>query len=120
MQKLPLKLLKPGMVLGRAVLNENGIPLISENTGLTDKLIARLENMKIAIVMVKGCPVKLEQYVPKSLSARLADLEIGFSLIEDDPLMKRFKVLVKAHFIKREQDMRQYNQDDGNHAIAAE
>src|SRR5512138_3083191 len=106
MQRLPLKLLEPGMIVAKAVVNEKGIVLVSENTELTDKLISRLENMDVAKVAVKGCPVKLPNYAPKKLKDRLADLETGFSRIEKtDDLMRKFKVLVKAHFIKREKEM---------------
>ena len=88
-------------------MNEKGIALVSENTELSEKLIMRLENLGVSKVAVKGCPVKLPNYIPKSLKEKMADLEIGFSQMNGkDDLMKKYKVLLRAHFIKRENEFR--------------
>jgi hypothetical protein len=102
MQRVSIHLLKPGMQLAKEVRNDSGIVLVSENATLDEKMISRLENMGIRKVVVSGCPVpNLADYQPKSLSRKLADMETGFSLVKDDPLMQRFRVVVKDHFIRR-------------------
>ena len=100
MQRLPINLLEAGMIVGREVLNDKGIVLVSVGAELSDKLILRLENMHISKVFVKGCPVQLADYAPKSIKQKMTDLEIGFSRMGDDPLMAKFRVIVKAHMIK--------------------
>jgi hypothetical protein len=106
MQRLPINLLEPDMVVAKEVVNDKGIVLVSEGTALTEKLIFRLENMGIKKVMVKGCPVMRPDLMPKSLEAKLADMEVGFARVKDDPTMKRFRVILKAHFIKQDREAR--------------
>lgn len=106
MQRLPLKLLEPGMVVAKPVVNEKGAVLVSENSELTDKLILRLENMGIVRVAVKGFPVRLPGYAPKSLREIIQAMEQAFSRIDpSDDLMKKFRVLLKAYFIQKDREM---------------
>jgi hypothetical protein len=105
MQRLPMNLLEPGMVVAKPVTNDKGIVLVSEGTELSDRLITRLENMSVGKVMVRGYPVRLAGFTPKSLQDKLADMEKGFSPVAESETMKRFKVLVKAHFIRKEELM---------------
>ncbi len=106
MQKLPVKLITPGMILARDILNEKGIALASAGTEISDKLLFRMENMRIRHAFVKGCPVQLAQYLPRSLDEKLADMEIGFMHVGQNDLMRKFRVLLKAHFIQREKEAR--------------
>ena len=106
MQRLPIHLLEPGMVVARDVVNDKAMVLVAEDTELTGKLIFRLENMKIRNVLVQGCPVQLADYLPKTLGEKLADMKIGFSHAGDDLTMKKFRVLLKAHFIKSDNEMK--------------
>jgi len=119
MQRLPLKLLEPGMVVARQIVNEKGAVLVSQDTELTERLISRLEDMNVGKVAVKGCPVDKPGYAPKRLKDRLADVETGFSRTDPgDELMKKFKVVLKAHFIKRDEQMRAMD-DQGSQPAAA-
>jgi hypothetical protein len=102
MQRLPVQLLEPGMVVAREVVNPNGIVLINADTELDERFIARLESMGVQKVMVKGCPVQLADYMPKTLEHKLEDMERAFSRFQEDSLMQKLRVLVKAHFIQRE------------------
>ena len=104
MQWLPLDLLEPGMVVARNVVNDKGMVLVGKNAELTAGTIERLRNQRTKKVAVQGAPVQLAEYLPKTLERRLADLEIGFSLVADNPLMQKFRVLVKAHFIEKGAD----------------
>jgi hypothetical protein len=91
--------------------HNNGEPitvrvLVSENATLDEKMISRLENMGIRKVVVGGCPVEnLADYQPKTLSQKLADMDTGFSYVKKNALMERFRVLLKDHFIRRNQEM---------------
>ena len=106
MQRLPIHLLKPGMQVAKEVRNDNGIVLVSQNATLDEKMISRLENMGIRKVVVSGCPVEnLADYQPKSLPEKLADMDTGFSYVKKNALMQRFRVLLKDHFIRRNQEM---------------
>ena len=106
MQRLPINLLESGMVVAKQVLNDKGMVLVSEGTELDDRTITRLENMGVTQVMVRGYPVKLAGYTPKGLTEKLADLDRGFSRAGASKTMARLKVLVKAHFIRREEAIR--------------
>lgn len=101
MQWLPVNLLEPGMLLARNVVSDKGMVLVAENSELTAGTIERLKSQRTKKVAVQGCPVQLPDFQPKTLEQRLADLEIGFSRVADDPLMQKFRVLVKAHFIEK-------------------
>ena len=45
MQKIPLQLARPEMILAKPVTRENGMVLIAAGTVLTAGLISRLDNM---------------------------------------------------------------------------
>lgn len=113
MQRLPLKLLEPGMVVAKPVVNEKGAVLVSENSELNDKIILRLENMGIARVAVKGFPVRLPGYAPKSLQEIIQSMELGFSRIDPaNDLMRKFRVLLKAYFIQRDREMQGWDSEN--------
>lgn len=107
------------MIVARQVLNEKGTVLVSENTELTGKLIVRLENMNIGKVAVRGCPVDLAGFVPRPLKEKLRHFETAFSRMDpNDELMRKFRVLVKAHFINKDREQRDLN-SDGSAAAAS-
>ncbi len=106
MQRLPVNLLEPGMIVARQVLNDKGIVLVNEDAELSDQLIMRLENMKIRQVCVKGYPVQLADYMPRTIEEQLADMETAFEPVADDPTMQKLRVLVKAHFIRKNEEMK--------------
>lgn len=106
MQRLPVRLLEPGMRVARPVVSETGITLVNANAEITKQLIVRLENMHISSVLVHGAPVPLAEYMPRSLEDKLRDLDIGFSNAGDDENMRKLRVLLKAHFINKDQRIR--------------
>ena len=114
MQRLPIELLESGMKTARDIANDDGIVLVSKATELTEKLIFRLENMNVRKVMVQGCPVNRPDLLPKSLEEKLKDMTTGFSRVGEDPGMKKFRVILKAHFIKRDREAR--GMEDGAEA----
>ena len=101
MQKIPLMLVKPGMIIAKDVYRNDipaGIPVFGKDTVLTEALIDRLENMNIMSVYVAGHPVWLVGDV--SQEEMLQQLDKRFSKVINDPLMKRLHEIYANH-IKR-------------------
>ena len=95
MQKIKLKLAKPGMTLAKPVTNDRGMTLCGEGTTLTEEIIARLHRMEVSIIAVKGHPVKTgTEY--KSVEQQLAELDERFQKVASDPLMKKIKTMFTA------------------------
>ncbi len=87
MQKIPISLSAPEMVLGRDVFKNDspaGIPICGKGTTLTDSLIMRLQNMGVQSIYVEGHPVQLDG--DKSLDDQIVDLERRFSKVTDNRL----------------------------------
>ncbi len=57
MQKVPIELVKPGMVLARPITNDAGMALCAEGTELSENIIERLMQMNVSHVTLKGHPV---------------------------------------------------------------
>lgn len=93
MQRLPIDLLTPGMVLAKAVLNEKGMALCGEGAELSAAMIDRLRRMSVSSVVVKGHPVDLGEEA-KSREEQLAEMQARFAHVAGDPLMERIKAAV--------------------------
>jgi hypothetical protein len=103
MQKIPMVLAVPGMVLAQDIKNEDnpdGPPLCGKDVGLTSGLIERLSRMGVQSLTVKGHPVKMEG--EKTLEEELASLDKRFKKVIDDPLMKRLKEMYRVRIIRTE------------------
>jgi len=98
MQKIPLKLAQPGMVLARAVSRENGITVVAEGVELTDSLITRLESMKIERLVVKGSPVRMEGGGSTAFDVRVERLDHLFRAYRDDQWMRKVKAFLANYF----------------------
>ncbi len=114
MQRLPIKLLQPGMIVAREVLNDKGITLVNSETELDEKLIFRMENMHISLVLVQGTPVDLEEFQPVTLQKRIDDNDRAFSIHKDNPTMKQLRVLVKSHFLEKDKRERESENQSQN------
>ncbi|WP_045210844.1 hypothetical protein [Desulfonatronovibrio magnus] len=102
MQKIPLDKAKPGMVLAKPILRDNGMVLVAEGTEITDTLITRLENMDIPSVVVQGHPVEMEGVdPPKTYKQRVQEMDHLFRNFNDDQWMTRMKLFLKAYFKKK-------------------
>lgn len=86
MQKVPIELVRPGMVLARTVCNETGMVLCGEGTELTDAIIERLKRMNITHLVLRGRPVNMGE--TKSTDQKIAELEERFATVRGDPLME--------------------------------
>lgn len=93
MQRLPLDLLKPGMVLAKAVLNEKGMALCGEGTELSAAMIERLKRMCVNSVVVKGQPVDLGESA-KSKEELVAEMQARFAPVTGNPLMELIKTAI--------------------------
>ncbi|MGE4291307.1 MAG: hypothetical protein AB7E32_03755 [Desulfovibrio sp.] len=98
MQKIPLKLARPGMVLARPVVRENGITIVAEGFELTDSLIQRLEGMKIERIVVKGNAVSMEGGGTTAFDERLGRLDHLFRAYEKDQWMRKVKAFLANYF----------------------
>jgi len=90
MQKIPLQKAEPGMVLAREICrsdSSSNIPICGRDTVLTESLIARLNNMDIKSVYVKGHPIWVAG--EKTLEDMLAELDRRFEKTADDPIMSK-------------------------------
>lgn len=57
MQKIPLKMAAPGMILADPVQREDGLVLVGAGAELTESLINRFSNSGITAITVKGKPL---------------------------------------------------------------
>ena len=99
MQKIPLSLAKPGMVLEKPVARENGIVLIAQGTEISEMILERLERMDIQTVVVEGQPVDMEGLSGGTdYAARAERLEHLFRRYKADPWMGRVKKSLADYF----------------------
>ena len=111
MQKLPINLVQPGMVLAKPVVNDSGKTLCAEGAELTESLIERLKVMNIIALTVKGHPVDTGAPV-KTVEEKLQELKGRFALVEGDPVMDRIRdAIAGAIEAQAREDMAQEAQE---------
>jgi hypothetical protein len=93
MQRVPLDLVKPGMVLAKPILNEKGMALCGEGAELSAAMLERLKRMDVSFVTVKGHPVDLG-VEEKSKEQLLAEMQGRFIHVEGDPIMELIKASI--------------------------
>lgn len=99
MQKIPLDKAKPGMVLAKPVLKENGTVLIAEGTELRENHFSILKKQGIKFIVVKGTPLDLgEGAYGFSLKKRLERLDYLFRKHQNNPWMEKVKEFFKVYF----------------------
>jgi len=100
MQKIPLKFAEPGMKLAKdAVTGDNKI-LCGEGMILTQDIIERLNRMSIGAVVVEGHPVIMPG--EKTIKEKLSDLEIRFSRVKNNPVLRAIMKIIAEHYINEE------------------
>ncbi len=97
MQKIPVKLATPGMVLAQAVQREDGLVLVGPGTTLTEKIIERLLSSGVASIAVKGNPVATEGGAG-DYSALLEKLDPMFRHQTNDKFMMGIRGILKKYF----------------------
>lgn len=88
MQKVPIELAKPGMVLAKSVTSDAGMALCGEGTELTETMIERLKQKNISHLTLKGHPVDLGGE-SKTREQKMEELTARFSRVQEDPLMQK-------------------------------
>jgi hypothetical protein len=103
MQKVPIDLVKPGMVLAKPILNDSGMALCAEGTELTASIIERLIKMNISHVTLKGNPIDLGIEI-KSKEQKVQELNARFEKIKGDPLMEKIKASIEKAIMSQEEE----------------
>ncbi|BCS86924.1 hypothetical protein [Pseudodesulfovibrio sediminis] len=99
MQKIPINLAAPGMMLAKPVTKENGMTIMAEGMELTESLISRLESMKIERITVKGNPVDMGGAGSGTKwGERLERLDVLFRKHPKDKWMMRVKGRMGQYF----------------------
>ncbi len=85
MQKIPISLAAPDMVLARDLFRNNspaGIPICGKGTTLTTSLLSRLQQLGVQSIYVEGHPVQQDgDLTPEE---QLAELDKRFSKTLDN------------------------------------
>lgn len=101
MQKIPLTMAEPDMVLGRDIYrddNPGGPPICGRGMKLTGALIERLKKMGVQSITVEGNPVGMSG--SKSPEEILKSLDERFRKVEGDPLATRLKNVYRQFYAK--------------------
>ncbi len=102
MQKIPLPLAEPDMVLEKPITRDNGMILVGEGTVLTEALIDRLNNMKIPSIVVQGHPLNLDGGGSStSFGRRGKRLEHLFRQKGSDPFMRDLQGFFADYFTRK-------------------
>lgn len=100
MQKIPLNLVQPGMVLAKPVARPDGMVVAAPGTELTESMLSRFEGMGIEQLVVEGNPVDMEGGGgDTAFDKRIERLDHLFRKHESDKWMNQIKRLIK-HFFK--------------------
>lgn len=99
MQKIPIDLAAPDMILAKAVTRENGMVLVAAGTVLTTQLVSRLENMGVEEVVVEGNPLDENNADAAAMIAqKMERLEYLFRNFKDDAYMQKIKNFLGKYF----------------------
>ncbi len=98
MQRVPINLVEPGMVLAKPVVNDTGMPLCAEGTELTAALIDRLKRMNVSLLTLKGHPVEMGGPV-KSPEEQIRDMTDRFARVQGDPIMDTIREAIEQAII---------------------
>ena len=100
MQRIPLKLAQPGMVLAKEAVTPEGQVLCGAGTALTQEILARLAKQEVLTLTVEGHPVTLPG--EKSLPEKLKELDHRFSKTRNDPVLRALKTVIAEFWIIQE------------------
>jgi dsDNA-specific endonuclease/ATPase MutS2 len=103
MQKVPIDMIKPGMVLAKTILNEKGMALCAEGTELTAAIIERLMKMNVSHLTLKGHPVELG-IETKTKEQRVQELIMRFSRVQGDPIMDKLESSIEHAILTQEEE----------------
>jgi hypothetical protein len=99
MQKIPLNLARPGMVLAKPVARADGIAVAAAGSELSESLLSRFDAMGIGHLVVEGEPVALDGPAgSSSFDKRLERLDYLFRRFPDDKWMGQIRRLLDHYF----------------------
>lgn len=99
MQKIPLNLAKPGMILAKPVARPDGIAVAAAGSEISDSLLDRFDSMGVTHVVVEGEPVRLDGAPGgTSFDKRLERMEFLFRKFPDDKWMSQIRRLLDHYF----------------------
>ncbi len=114
MQKVPIELVKPGMVLAKPITNDAGMALCAEDTELSETIIERLIRMNVSHVILKGHPVNLGGET-KTKEQKIEELRARFSRVQGDPLMQKILSAAQSALMALETDREGDTNGEGGH-----
>ena len=112
MQKVPIEVVKPGMVLAKTVASDTGMVLCGEGTELTDTIIERLKQKNVAHLTLKGHPVDLGE--SKSTEQKVNELKERFSRVQSDPLMQKILEAIESAIIALDTERKDESSEGGH------
>ncbi|MFP5258333.1 MAG: hypothetical protein ACLGQH_04850 [Acidobacteriota bacterium] len=99
MQKIPLTLAKPGMILAKPVTRPDGIAVAAAGSELSQGILDRLDTMGVSHVVVEGEPVNLDGAPGgTSYDKRLERLDFLFRKYPEDKWMGQIRRLLDHYF----------------------
>ncbi|VFU14252.1 conserved hypothetical protein [anaerobic digester metagenome] len=105
MQRVPINLVEPGMVLAKPVVNDAGMPLCAEGTELTAALIERLKRMNISQLTLKGHPVEMGGPA-KSPEEQIREMTARFARVQGDPIMDTIREAIEKAILAESMEQR--------------
>lgn len=103
MQKIPIHLAEPGMVLAKPIISESGMQLCAEETVLTASIIERLKKMQIIQITLKGNPVDSPVKQPSNAES-VKELNARFSKVKNDPLMEKVRTAIETALLAEDEE----------------
>jgi len=100
LQRIPIKLAKPGMILAKEAITPEGQVLCGAGTELSQEVIARLIKQEVLTVTVEGHPVQLPG--EKGLTEKLKELDHRFVKVKNDPVLRALKTLIAEFWVVQE------------------
>ncbi len=94
LQRVPIIMVRPGMILAKPVNNEKGMTLCAVGTELTANIIEKLKKMDVRVVTLKGHPVDMgiQEITPEE---KISKIEDKFSVFKDNAIMDRLKEAIE-------------------------
>lgn len=97
MQKVPLQLAAPDMILAKPVTRADGMVLVGAGTSLTAALLSRLEMMDIEFVVIEGEAVD-PACAAEAMLKKQEHLDHLFRSFKDDKYMQRIKQMLMEYY----------------------
>ena len=102
MQKIPLQLARPDMVLAKPVSRDNGMVLVAAGTKLTESLISKLGNMGVEEVAVQGDTLGMgDGCGAEALARKQERLDHLFRNFKEDKYMQSVKGLIAGYYARK-------------------